>query len=96
MNENVIAEVLGSSRFQEQLHRASRLAVLIDLPLLDADLLEPVDWRYALLCCSILTSSRSEEAQDAVLRVTQGCLRGEGTTPAQRAASALLLERLGP
>lgn len=95
MNENVIAEVMESPRFQEQLDRASRLAILSDLPAVNTDSLDPVDWRYALLCCSILTGSRSEGAQDAVLRVTQACLGGDDTTPEQRAASALLLERLG-
>lgn len=96
MNEDIIAEVMALPRFQVELDRASRLAALSDLPAINADgAYEPVDWRYALLCCSILTGSRSEDAQDAVLRVTQACLGREETTPEQRAASALLLERLG-
>ncbi len=96
MNESLLEEVLLSGRFQSELAKASRLAVLSDLPAIEAaDEREGVDWSFALLCCSLLTASETEESQDAVLRVTQACLVSEGSSGEERGAAALLLERLG-
>lgn len=56
---------------------------------------DEIDWNHALLCASALTPIEEEDAQDAVLRVAQGCLRAESPSDEQRAAAFLLLQRVG-
>lgn len=96
MNKVLSNEILHSSRFQDQVANASLLAILHDLPMITTRRHSPtVDWPFALSCCSLLASSDSEEAQDAVLRVAHACLVDPAATREHRAASVLLFERLG-
>lgn len=57
--------------------------------------LEPVDWSRALLLASAVTGSRSEQSQDAVLRIAQSCLTSDDATESQKTAATILLERVG-
>lgn len=75
-------------------------SVLRDLPQLRVSAIEPEievrpEWGYALTCASLLAQINSERAQDAALRIAQGAMLGSDTTADQRAAGALLMERLG-
>ncbi len=47
------------------------------------------------MCASALTPELDEAAQDAVLRIAQGCLRSSQSTDEHRAAAILLLDRVG-
>lgn len=86
-NSPQFAQILLSLRLQSLTH---------DLPSLELSSTPvPVNWNFALLCASALTSDDSEAAQIAVLRVASGCLSDLNTTPEQRIAAAALLERDG-
>lgn len=96
MRQELLDEVLGTPRFRGALAAASLTAIVADLPSVQPrEVDSETDWPYAILCCSILASSENEAAQDAVLRIAQSCLQDEGTTNEEKAAAALLLERLG-
>lgn len=72
-------------------------SVQADVPLVDdpASNAEAPDWSFLLMCSSALTPEQDEAAQDAVLRVAQGCLRSHRSTDEQKAAAILLLDRVG-
>ncbi len=90
------AAALASAQFREILWALRLRAIQADLPELAMSVQVPdVDWPFALLCASALTSETSEAAQIAVLRVASGCLLDEATTPEERAAATALLERDG-
>lgn len=89
--------VLALSRFRAGLEEIAVSSVQADVPLLDdsvSSTREP-DWAFLLVCASALTPEANEVAQDAVLRVAQGCLRSRQSTDEQRAAAILLLDRVG-
>ncbi|QIZ99425.1 DEAD/DEAH box helicase [Leifsonia sp. PS1209] len=56
---------------------------------------ETIDWGFALLAASALTSTSSERAQAAVLRVVIACLLSETAEPEHKSAATVLLERVG-
>lgn len=88
--------ILGLARFERALAAIALRSTTADLPRLrPATEVPPVDWNYALMCASALTAIDEEPAQDAVLRVAQGCLRQPGITEEQRSAAVLLLGRVG-
>lgn len=91
-----VAAVLASTRFHDALTEIRTAGLLNEFPAISAvSAPKPIDWDFALLCASALTSSKAEAAQDIVLRVSTGCLGNQGTQPMQRAAAAALLERIG-
>lgn len=96
MRQELLDSILQMPRFQSVLSAASRKAIVGDLPLIQitGDGVA-CDWSYALLCCSLLTQSEDEAAQDAVLRIVQSCLQDDEANEEQRAGAALLLERVG-
>lgn len=88
--------ILGLPRFDRCLRKMAIAATTNDFPLdASGSDLSPADWNYALICASALTPIDSEASQDAVLRVAQACLRSPGASPDQKAASLLLLSRIG-
>lgn len=96
MRQELLDEVLATPRFRAAVAAASRSAIIGDLPSLEPNEVDSiVDWPYALLCCSILAGSENEEAQDAVLRIAQSCVQDQDASDEEKAAAALLLERLG-
>lgn len=97
MTPDELAEiVLGGERFQNDLRAITINSIRQDLPSIKSGT-EPtvVEWNHPLFCCSALTAATSESAQDAALRVAQGCLADESARPSQRDAATVLLERLG-
>lgn len=72
-------------------------SVQADVPLVDdpASAATEPNWSFLLMCSSALTPETDEAAQDAVLRVAQGCLRSSTSTDEQKAAAILLLDRVG-
>ena len=89
--------VLALSRFRAGLEQIAVSSVRADVPLVD-DSATPTpepDWAFLLVCASALTAEMNEAAQEAVLRVAQGCLRSSQSTDEQRAAAILLLDRVG-
>jgi hypothetical protein len=95
-SEELAELVLSGSQFQSHLAAITLSAILQDLPAISAvETPAEIDWNHALFCCSALTTASSEKAQDAALRVAQGCLSTETAEPAHHNAAAVLLERLG-
>lgn len=90
------AAALESEQFREILWALRLRAIKADLPELAMTVPIPdVNWPFALLCASALTSETTEAAQIAVLRVASGCLLDDDTTQEERAAATALLERDG-
>ncbi|WIK83479.1 DEAD/DEAH box helicase [Pseudoglutamicibacter albus] len=89
--------VLALSRFRAGLEEIAVSSVQADVPFLDesASPTREPDWAFLLVCASALTPEANEVAQDAVLRVAQGCLRSRHSSDEQRAAAILLLDRVG-
>lgn len=88
--------LLGSPRFSRDVITTALTTVAEDLPAIKADFdAPPVDWNYALLCCSAATSSGSTQVQDSVLRIIQACIQSPETATHLKESSALLLERSG-
>lgn len=89
--------VLALGRFRAGLEEIAVSSVRADVPLVD-DSATPTpepNWAFLLVCASALTAEMNEAAQEAVLRVAQGCLRSSQSTDEQRAAAVLLLDRVG-
>ncbi|HRE03208.1 MAG TPA: hypothetical protein PLV68_18055, partial [Ilumatobacteraceae bacterium] len=55
----------------------------------------PIDWSFGMMCASFLCESDLERAQDAALRIVQGCLRDSASDQVVRASAAVLLDRMG-
>lgn len=88
--------VLSSTKFLASLGEIRQQAIRREFPVL-TQFREPasLDWNFALLCASALTSETSEMGQELALRVATGCLSSEHTSETHKAAAAGLLERLG-
>ena len=54
-----------------------------------------IDWGFALLYSSALTSVESERSQSAILRIATACILASDAEPEHKAAAAALLERSG-
>ena len=94
--DDLARELLGTSWFEALLDTIRLQAVIEDLPAVEHTAeLPPIDWNAALRGASALTGATSESAQDAALRVAQGCLTDPRANDTQRTAAAIVLERLG-
>jgi hypothetical protein len=95
-SEELAEVILSGPRFQSHLTAITLTLILQDLPAISpTEAPAKIDWNHALFCCSALTTASSEKAQEAALRVAQGCLSVETSEPAHHNAAAVLLERLG-
>jgi hypothetical protein len=94
---NAIAKaILDAPRFAVIRQELAVCSLVRDLPAIERTVTPiAVDWNYALGCASVLVSAETERAQDAALRVAQGCLASSKTLQNQRDAAAVLLERMG-
>lgn len=89
-------EILRSTRFSSALVSIATRSVVDALTSVELDRAgTEVDWGHALFCSSAISSNASEAAQDAALRVVQGCLTSDSAHAAHREAAAVLLERMG-
>lgn len=93
--DHALSDLIFAGRFRDVVLGIARGSVLGDLAAISAAGQEPeVDWGYALLCASALSSVPLRESQDAALRVATACLNSE-VGPAVREAATVILERLG-
>lgn len=91
------ARVFQSEKFSAALKAIRLRSLEAEFPsIIMQDPPSQVDWNFALFGASILSSTPTERAQNAVLRVTAGCLSaGDETTDSHKHAAAALLERVG-
>ncbi|MEP7736993.1 DEAD/DEAH box helicase [Nocardioides sp. 31GB23] len=88
--------VFVSHKFRDVLDAARRLTVRSEFAAVEWDEEAPsVDWGFALLYASAITSAQSERAQSAVLRIATACMLSLDAEDAHKAAAAALLERSG-
>ncbi|GAB3201689.1 DEAD/DEAH box helicase [Nocardioides hungaricus] len=88
--------VFVSHKFRDLLDAARRLTVRSEFAAVEWDEEAPsVDWGFALLYASAITSAQSERAQSAVLRIATACMLSSDAEDAHKAAAAALLERSG-
>lgn len=95
--DTILEEVaFGSRKFRDTLDAARKLTVRSEFPAVEWDEEIPsIDWGFALLYASAITSAHSERAQAAVLRIATACLLSSDAEDAHKAAAAALLERSG-
>ena len=96
MTPELERRVLDAPRFAAGRDQARLLTIRDAMPAIepDEDGEEP-DWDYLLTAASFLVESALEESQSAVLEVAQACLISPQANEHERAAAAVLLERLG-
>jgi hypothetical protein len=70
-------------------------SVLADLPVDREGKRDPVPWGFLLSAASLLCKIQVERAQEAALRIAQGCLASPDAGDAERTAASVLLERMG-
>lgn len=88
--------VFTSQKFRLVLEASRKLTIRNEFPSVEWD--EPlpqVDWNFALLYASAITSAESERAQSAILRIATACMMATDADAAHRAAATALLERSG-
>lgn len=96
MTPEIERRVLTTPRFAAGRRRARLLTVLDAMSAIEHTLdSEEPDWNFLLTAASFLVESDEEESQAAVLEVAQGCLVSSDAAEYQRAAAAVLFERLG-
>ena len=88
--------VFASRKFREVLDTARKLTIRSEFNTVawDEDV-SSIDWGFALLYASAMTTSRSERSQSAILRIATACMLSSDAADAHKAASAALLERSG-
>lgn len=93
---NFSDRILSLGRFAESLQDIAVRSTAEELgSLAQEEALPQPDWNFALTCASALTHVEQEAAQDAILRVAQGCLHDTSASGSQKAAAVLLLQRVG-
>ncbi|MUU71472.1 DEAD/DEAH box helicase [Pseudarthrobacter sp. GA104] len=91
------ARVFDSGKFTTALKSIRLHSLSKEFPVITMDA-EPdqIDWNFTLFGASILASTSTERAQNAVLRIASGCLSEDVETEAgHKHAAAALLERVG-
>ncbi|MFJ6157668.1 DEAD/DEAH box helicase [Pseudarthrobacter sp. NPDC092184] len=89
--------VFDSGKFTTALKSIRLHSLSKEFPVITMDA-EPdqIDWNFTLFGASILASTSTERAQNAVLRIASGCLSEDVETEAgHKHAAAALLERVG-
>lgn len=97
MNPNdFVAKTLERPAVRHAVDYCVRASLLNAIPVIDGEQpLEP-NWRFALLCASAMTDlPESEEAQQAILRIVQGCLMSPASRDVEREGAEALLRRMG-
>ncbi|MGP5073329.1 DEAD/DEAH box helicase, partial [Arthrobacter rhombi] len=96
-SEGRIEEVaFGSQKFRDTLDASRKLTLRSEFAKIQWDEDPPsIDWNFALLYASAITSTQSERAQSAILRIATACIVAGDSEPAHRAAATALLERSG-
>ncbi|NUJ89145.1 DEAD/DEAH box helicase [Plantibacter sp. MCCC 1A11337] len=88
--------VFASHKFRDVLESARKLTVRSEFATVVWDEKAPsIDWGFALLYASAITSALSERAQSAVLRIATACILSSDAEDTHKAAAAALLERSG-
>jgi len=92
----VTTTIFGSEKFKSIIHAIRLSTVAAEFPMIKVERMqEPVDWNYALMCASVLSSEQTERAQKAVLRIATACLTANDVETGHKYAAAALLERAG-
>ncbi|MFV4912837.1 helicase-related protein [Microbacterium lacticum] len=98
MTEGIDLEevVFGSPKFRDTLEASRKLTVRNEFATIEWHEDPPaIDWNFALLYASAITSAQSERAQSAILRIATACMFAPDAESAHRAAATALLERSG-
>ncbi|MFD2157204.1 DEAD/DEAH box helicase [Rhodococcus jostii] len=88
--------VFESQKFRDIIWSIRLRTLHVEFPMIAMDD-EPaaLDWNYALLCASALSSVPTERAQNTVLRVAAACLSLDDSDEAHKSAATALLDRVG-
>ncbi|MCW4352881.1 DEAD/DEAH box helicase [Hoyosella sp. YIM 151337] len=88
--------VFESQKFRDIVHSIRLQSLHAEFPMITMHH-EPtvIDWNYALLCASALSSTPTERAQNTVLRVAAACLASDDADAAHKSAATAILDRVG-
>lgn len=94
---DVSVRVFKSAKFSAALKSIRLRSLSKEFPTIVMDSAPSVvDWNFSLFAASILASTRTERAQNAVLRIASGCLSDtREAEDGHKQAAAALLERVG-
>jgi hypothetical protein len=96
VNSSLVDAILGSNDLGELRAQLAIRSVLSDFPVVvRSSELPAIPWSRALTLASSLAGEDRDLAQDAALRIAQGCLLADESEPHQREAAAIVLERMG-
>ena len=97
MNPNdFVAKTLERPGVRSAVDYSVRTSLLNSIPVIDGERPPEPNWRFALLCASAMTDLlESEAAQQAILRIAQGCLISPVSTDVEREGAESLLRRMG-
>lgn len=88
--------VFESQKFRDAVEASRMLRIRSEFVTVEWNREAPtIDWGFALLYASAITSVQSERAQSAVLRIATACILASDAQDAHKAAAAALLERSG-
>ncbi|VXB93393.1 putative helicase [Frigoribacterium sp. 9N] len=88
--------VYDSKKYQDIIRAIRRQTLQLEFPMINVtDALAEIDWNFALLCASALSTTPGERSQKAVLRIATACLALPGSDTSHKEAAAALLERAG-
>lgn len=88
--------VFESQKFRDIVHSIRLRSLHAEFPMITMNH-QPtaIDWNYALLCASVLSSITTERAQNTVLRVAAACLTLGDADATHKSAAAAILDRVG-
>jgi len=88
--------IFESQKFKDILHSIRLRSLHAEFPMIEMDnATTSIDWNYALLCASALSSTTTERAQSTVLRIAAACLSIDETDNSQKSAATAILDRVG-
>lgn len=96
MNPELTQRILDSERLAKLLRAIRVRSATLDFPTIRHERApSQIDWSFAMMCASFLLESDVERAQDAALRIVQGCLTDPSSDETVRTSAAVMLDRMG-
>lgn len=93
--ENLGRRLLAKPSFDRSLDEVIKAGVLTEFPEISSEPdFQGIDWRYLLLCASVLARSEDSNGQRAALRIADTCLKVQNTSVEERVAAAVVLDTM--
>lgn len=97
MSKNELQKwLLSNEGFLEKFNVLLKQSVVHQFPnlMIKTSETNKIDWRYMLMCASLLAQSDQEECQKIALRIAQFCIENDEATVPQKDAAAVILDTM--